>query len=175
MSDSPELPQTKPIGRNMLIIGWILAMGLLTYGFQQWESRQNNPNRAMHGSVRDDGVREIVLLQNSSGHYVTDGNINGVAVTFILDTGASDVVIPGDLADRLAIQRGPAQQAFTANGTITVYLARIDELTLGNIVLNDLRASINPAMQGEAVLLGMSGLRDLEFTQSDRQLTIRHH
>ena len=56
---------------------------------------------------------------------------------------------------------------------ITTYSTRLDEVRLGNIELNNVRADINPHMRSDDVLLGMSFLRKLEFTQRDRELTIR--
>jgi len=45
---------------------------------------------------------------------------------------------------------------------------------IGAIVLRGVRASINPAMQGNTVLLGMSALQHIEFTQRGDSLTLRY-
>ena len=52
--------------------------------------------------------------------------------------------------------------------------ATIAELQIGDILLTGVRASINPAMTGNTVLLGMSALRHVEFTQRGDQLTLRY-
>ena len=127
----------------------------------------------MRAGLSADGVREVVLRQNRAGHYVASGGINGQPVTFLLDTGATSVSIPASVAGRLGLKRGAAMRAHTANGTVTTYATRLDEVRLGNISLENVRADINPHMLGDEVLLGMSFLRKLEFTQRDRELTIR--
>jgi len=73
----------------------------------------------------------------------------------------------------VGLKRGAPLRARTAHGTITTYATRLDEVQLGNITLENIRADINPRMHGREVLLGMSFLRRLEFTQSGRELTIR--
>jgi aspartyl protease family protein len=83
------------------------------------------------------------------------------------------VSVPAGVAARLGLKRGVPLRANTANGVITTYSTRLDQVRLGDIELDNVRADINPHMQGNDVLLGMSFLRKLEFTQRDRELTIR--
>ena len=113
------------------------------------------------------------LFQNRVGHYLAKGKINGSPVRFVLDTGATAVTVPGRVAEHLGLQAGRAQLARTANGTITTYRTRLDEVSLGTIRLRDVRADINPHMEGNEVLLGMSFLRSLELVQRDGSLTLR--
>ena len=56
-----------------------------------------------------------ILESNRQHHYVASGTINGRPVTFLLDTGATDVVIPAQLADRLKLRRGLAARAASYN------------------------------------------------------------
>ena len=121
----------------------------------------------------NNGIREVVLERNRQGHYVANGEINGIPVTFLLDTGATDVAIPAEIALDANLVSGLAQQASTANGVVTVYSTRINELTLGNIVLYNIEASITPSMLGGIILLGMSALQQIEFTQRGATLTLR--
>jgi aspartyl protease family protein len=117
----------------------------------------------------------VYLQRSRGGHYMLRGAINGVQADFILDTGATDVVIPEELAEAAGLVAGYAGQAMTANGLVTVYGTRIAELDLGAIRLQDVRASINPALHDGTVLLGMSALRQIEFHQRGDQLTLRYH
>jgi len=71
------------------------------------------------------------------------------------------------------LKKGAALSALTANGTVEVYATRLDRVSLGNIELANVSASINPAMLGKEILLGMSFLRHLELVQRDGQLKIR--
>jgi len=106
---------------------------------------------------------------------VASGSINNTPVVFLLDTGASDVSVPEKLAQAIGLKRGRPMIYQTANGTITVYATRLDKVDLGGIVLGQVRASINPNMQGNKVLLGMSFLKHLEFTQRGDTLILKQY
>jgi aspartyl protease family protein len=161
------------IGAVMTVLAWIVVLGLLTALFNGWMEKLDNPNQQVRTELRADGVREVVLRQNRAGHYVANGDINGQRVTFLLDTGATSVSVPASVAERLGLKRGAPLRANTANGVVTTYSTRLDQVRLGDIELNNVRADINPHMRSDDVLLGMSFLRKLEFTQRDRELTIR--
>lgn len=159
----------------MMIIGWIIGLGLLTLLFSNVLDEQVNPNRQVASQMSSDGVREVVLQRNRFGHYVANGKINGKTVEFLLDTGASDVSIPQSVASGLGLKRGQPIVYNTANGNITAYMTRINDLRLGDIVLHDIPASINPNKGDETILLGMSFLKHLEFTQRGDTLIIRQY
>ena len=156
----------------MVIIAWVLIFALLAMFFARWESAQNNPNQTVESSITDNGAYQVILKRNRANHYVASGKINGQPVTFLVDTGASDVTIPESLAERLGLYYGIKRRARTANGTITIYSTTLDSLQIGNIKLTDIRASINPHMQGKEILLGMSALKNLKFTQQGGQLIL---
>ncbi|NHN38094.1 TIGR02281 family clan AA aspartic protease [Pseudomaricurvus alcaniphilus] len=172
MQSPDNSPDTRGMGRGMLIVFWLLVMGILTWWFGSWEGQLLNPNQ-QPVSADTGQYREVILESNRQHHYVASGLINGEAVTFLLDTGATDVVIPAQLARRLQLQAGQAGRAMTANGLVTVYSTRLDNLQLGSIRLYDVAASINPGMSGDGVLLGMSALRNIEFSQRQGQLILR--
>ncbi len=163
----------KSIGQGMLIASFSMGLIALTFFFDGWLEGQSNPNRVPQSSESADGIREVVLQRNRQGHYVAGGAINGVPATFLLDTGATDVAIPEAFANQAGLPRGYAGQASTANGVITVYSTVIQELQLGNIRLHDIEASITPSMGGDTILLGMSALQRVEFTQRGSTLTLR--
>jgi len=170
---TPNEHSTKPIGKGMFIIAWLIALGLLTWVFGHWEESQFNPNKRPQSS-QTQSINEVVLKRNRFNHYVLNGQINDSTVTFLLDTGATDVVVPEPIANQLGLQRGREALASTANGVITVYSTNIDTLQMGKITLRNVRASINPAMQSQdSILLGMSALKDVEFTQRGNELKIR--
>ena len=103
------------------------------------------------------------------------GTINRQPAEFLLDTGATDVVIPASLAGALKVSRGRPLRAMTANGPITVYETRLEELSIGAITLHDVRANINTAMQASEILLGMSALKQIEFVQRGDSLTLTQY
>jgi aspartyl protease family protein len=163
---------TKTMGTGMMLIACILGMGLLTMFFSEAEEHQRNPNRSPSTQINAQSL-EVVLERNRQGHYLVNGTINHRSAEFLLDTGATDVVIPAQLAAEYGLRRGTKAIASTANGNVTVYSTMIDQLTIGDITLYGVRASINPGMPPPAILLGMSALKQIEFFQRGGTLTLR--
>jgi len=158
----------------LLVLAWSAGLFLATRYFGDWEQRQANPNTQI-SSQHGEGFIEVQLAGNGQGHFVADGQINGQAVHFLLDTGATDVAIPERLAGKLDLERGAPVTLSTANGRTQGYRTRLDTLQLGDIQLRDLRALVVPGLEGDQVLLGMSALKQLEFTQRGGTLLLRQN
>lgn len=171
----PEHQEQKKIGATMFTLMWLgifVVLGLLFSGVLD---RQINPNQGVQTLQLAGGTRELVLERNRQGHYVANGTINQQPVTFMLDTGATDVSIPSDIARRLGLKDGPKAIYNTANGPVEVSMTRLDQISLGDISLYDVRATINPGYRSNQILLGMSFLKHLEFTQRGNTLTLRQY
>jgi aspartyl protease family protein len=164
----------KRIGKGMIAAAWILLLAMLTWFFNSQLERQRNPNTNPAAAWPDGGKPEVRLKRNRDGHYVASGAINGRPVEFMLDTGASDVSIPAGVANRLGLERGQPRYYRTANGTVTAWQTVVDEIRLGPLRLGPVRASINPNFNGDAVLLGMSFLKQLDFSQQGGTLTLTY-
>lgn len=166
------MTQPKQIGKRFAFIFWGLLLAFFYYLFADKLEQQYNPNQNPQSFQQ--GAEQILILQrNRFGHYVTNGRINGVEVTFMLDTGATTVAVPQPIADHIGLSYGNAISVNTANGIATAYQTRIEQLTLGEIKLTNVRASIVPGMKGDQILLGMSVLKQVEFSQKGDQLTLR--
>ena len=170
-----KTPPGKRIGQTMLIFSFMLGLGGLTFFFEEQIQQQVNPNQNPFSMELKSGIKEVVLQQNRQGHYVASGTVNNVPVLFLLDTGATDVAIPESIALAAGLLREDKSRASTANGMITVYSTRVAELTLGSIILRDVSASITTSMASNTILLGMSALRQIEFSQRNGKLTLRHY
>jgi len=167
--------QTKSMGKGMMIAAWLVFLGLLALFFNNILDKQYNPNQEINSSVLDSGVRVVRLVRNQYGHYVSPGHINNQAVIFFLDTGATTISIPEPVAKKIGLKRGPPVTVSTANGSIKVYLTRIKKLSIGDIVLTNLSATINPYMEGDDILLGMNVLKKLEIIQKGKILTLKQY
>ena len=142
------------------------------YLFNNLLETDYNPNQNVRGQTSDE--QNIVTLQrNRYGHYVTQGKINNQPVTFLLDTGASDISIPEKIAKKMNLKYGQERRYQTANGVITGYLTNLESVSIGNITLQNVRASINPKMDDDEILLGMTFLKYIEFTQRGDTLILR--
>jgi aspartyl protease family protein len=165
-------PPGRRAGRVLMMVAWVAGLFLATRYFGAREEHEANPN-AVVASEHGQGYVEVQLVGNRQGHFVATGAINAVPVQFMLDTGATDVAIPASVADKLALKRGMPLQISTANGRSEGYRTQLDEVTLGDIVLRDVRAVVAPGLDGDQVLLGMSALRRLEFTQRGGNMLLR--
>ena len=173
MPDS-DPDNTQRTGRIMLILAWVGGLALLTVLFQDLLETRINPNTNPVILQGDDGRHRVILDRNVQGHYVATGQINGLPVTFLLDTGATDVAIPEDLAERLRLERLGGGISQTANGPVAVWQTVLDSVRLGSLSVADVRASILPSMRGtDKVLLGMSFLKQVEMENKGAMLLLR--
>lgn len=125
-----------------MIVAWCAGLYLATQFFGRWEQRQDNPNTDVI-SQQGEGFIEVKPLANVQGHLVASGRMNNVPVEFLLDTGATDVAVPLDLAEQL-LPKGAPVTLSTANGRAQGYRTQIDRLQLGAIRLRNVRAVAAP-------------------------------
>ena len=169
-SDKKEQTQ---IGTWMIGMMWVVLMGLLVYIFEDEIERKINPNQIVDTVYVGEHSREVTLQRNRKGHYVTNGHINGQSVVFMLDTGATGVAVPQHLAAQLQLKKGQSIELHTANGRATGYMTSINDIGVGDIKLQEIDAVINPNDKSEVILLGMSFLKEIEFTQRGDTLILR--
>ena len=170
-TDTPESNPHHRLGKGMAWIASLIVLGLLTFYFNRQIDQRDNPNRQLQVAPG----AELLLKRSSNGHYIFPGTINGQSVTFLLDTGATHVAIPAHLGPQLNLTPGGWAESITANGIVKIRTTKINELAFGPFTMRNLPASLNPGMQDEFILLGMSVLRQLEFTQRGDTLVLRPH
>ena len=175
MDNDPEVKEQKRIGTFMVVVMWILLLIFLIIFFEDVIDKQINPNQNLNTQYTETGVREVELQRNRYGHYVTDGTINGKPVVFMLDTGATGVAVPQHIANDLQLKRGIAIQVHTANGVATGYDSMLDQVGVDGIRLKNIRAIINPNDDSDVILLGMSFLKKIEFSQRGDILILRQY
>jgi aspartyl protease family protein len=165
---------TKKLGMMFTASGWVLGFLLLALIFSKVVDYQSNPNQSVATS-QSSQFKEIVLERNRYGHYVFDGEINGKSVTFLVDTGATEISIPANLQTYLQLKAGRSFSVSTANGVVSVYSTRLVELKLGEILLTDIKAHLNPGLPDDQILLGMNVLKNMELVQRGDTLIIRQY
>lgn len=105
--------------------------------------------------------RRIEVPRAPDGHYYLTLQINGTPVRFVVDTGASDLVLTRKDAERVGLdhaQLSYLEEARTANGVVPTARVRLDEVRLGPVVDENMRAVVN-AGQMDTSLLGMNYLQ----------------
>jgi len=112
--------------------------------------------------IGDDASRsgsEIVLTASSGGHFNTVGQINGKAVSFMVDTGATKVSMGQPEADRLGVdyKAGTRGLAETANGRVPVYAVVLNSVRVGDVEVANVEALVLPSAMPH-ILLGNSFL-----------------
>jgi aspartyl protease family protein len=153
----------------MALVASLLVLGMFYLYFENSLQARNNPNSQLQIAPGT----ELVLKRSGDGHYVFPGTVNGRPVTFLLDTGATLVSVPAHLAGELGLRAGAPQQSITANGTVTTRATRLESLAFGPFDLRGVPASLNPGMGDNQILMGMSVLKHLEFTQRGDTLILR--
>lgn len=154
----------------MIVIGWLLLGGVVWLAMDGWVAGQDAPNASL--AVQSG---EVVLVRNRAGHYVAPGEINGVPVTFLVDTGATGVALSADLAARVGARPGLAVRTQTARGETVSYATRLDTVSLGGLSARGVAGSIVPEMRDETVLLGMSFLSRFQISMRDGEMRLAPH
>ncbi len=116
----------------------------------------------------------LAIEHNSNKMFLTRGTIDGVAVDFIVDTGASHVVISADRARKLRLRydrRNPIK-VVTASRTETAYQVTIASVSVGGIYKNEVKALVTRGKFPSTVLLGMSFLGSLQMSQGGNRLVL---
>jgi aspartyl protease family protein len=165
-------PLQQKIGLWFTLAGWMLLLLLLALFARGFLEREENPNRAARAVDAGKGQLEVVLQRNRAGHYVAPGSINGVPVSFLVDTGASLVAVDEELGARLGLERGASRSVQTANGVVRGWRTLIASLNVAGIEQHGVPAILLPAL-GEQVLLGMSFLKRVDLVQRDDTLRLR--
>jgi aspartyl protease family protein len=125
------------------------------------------------GRMSDGGGRQIVLSAESGGHFYSSGNINGKAVRFLVDTGATNVAIGQDDADRIGLDYKNGQRGYvrTANGVVTAYRTNLTSVRVGDVMVYNVDATVLPGQMGH-VLLGNSFLSRFQMRRDNDQMTL---
>lgn len=159
----------------VIVAFWLALFALLGLLFHNWLEKQRNPNTDVSSVMGSGGVKEVTLQRNRYGHYNVTGKINGHKVEFLLDTGATNISIPSKVADRIGLKRLHEIEFYTANGLAKGYGTKINDARVGDITLHNLKASINPNVDDDIILLGMTFLKRIEFTQRGDLLILRQY
>lgn len=136
---------------GLLFIGVIAAVGL-------WEDIRSTvrPTQA----VFEDAGR-IEIPRSPDSHYYLALDVNGATIHFVVDTGASDMVLTKQDAVRAGLD--PSELPFvgranTANGMVRTAPVILDEVRLGGMIDRRVSASVNEGKMDQS-LLGMSYLQ----------------
>lgn len=118
--------------------------------------------------------REVRINEGAGGHYWAAGQINGHAIRFMVDTGATNIAMNRATAERLGVnfRAGREARAGTAGGIVPIYLVQLARVSVGAIVLDNVQASVHLDESPAHVLLGNSFLSQLEMQKENGVLVL---
>ena len=152
------------LARNVAI--WMAIAAVLAIGFSFRDELQDIGSRLRAELVPGTPIvsnGEVVITASEGGHFYVYGNADGNAVRFLIDTGASEIVLSPADAARIGVDTRsltfdlPSQ---TANGVGFGAATTLESLAVGPIRLADVKVVVNQADMGSS-LLGMTFLRSL--------------
>jgi aspartyl protease family protein len=140
--------------RDLAVWGLIILMVVIAYGFRDTLRSQLFPAAMVQTGDA------IELRRASDGHFHAELEVNGRPVRFMVDTGASEVVLSRRDAERVGID--PSRLAYlgiarTANGTMATAPVRLGVVRFGGFAETDVPASVSGGAL-DVSLLGMSYL-----------------
>jgi len=164
--------------RNVLI--WVAAGGVLLIGFSFQNELKDLGLRLrsnlVPGYPLQTGYHELTVSEGQGGHFLVYGTINGARIAFLIDTGATDIVLAPEDAKRLGIDldRLSFDRPFgSANGIGYGAKAVVASLGVGPIQFSDVEVSINKSAMGTS-LLGVAFLKRLKsYSVSGGKLILR--
>lgn len=130
---------------------------------------------ALHMGANKSGGKgsKIVLMAGSGGHFMTAGQVNGKAVQFMVDTGATSVAMSNQDAERAGInyKAGQPVTMSTANGNAQGYRVKLDSVRVGEVEVLNVDAVVTPQAM-PFMLLGNSFLNRFQMLRDNDQLTL---
>lgn len=115
----------------------------------------------------------IVLQESGGGHFMTPGQINGRAVQFMVDTGATAVAMSTLDAERAGInyKAGQPVRMSTANGDATGFRIKLNSVRVGDVEVYDVDAVVTPQAM-PFMLLGNSFLTRFQMKRENSLMTL---
>lgn len=148
---------------------WVGILGVVLVGYTYREDLTLVASRVfgelVPGVAVVDAERGTATFRGGrDGHFMINAKINGAEIRTIFDTGASAVVLTHGDAERVGISTASLTYnvpVSTANGTGNAAAVTLDQIEIGGIVRNNVRAFIAERGMLETSLLGMSYLGTL--------------
>jgi aspartyl protease family protein len=140
-------PKTVAVGESFQGVKLLALQGeqaTVEAGGKRIALRMDTPASIGGGGPSGGGGNRIVLPVSSGGHFMTQGAINGRAVTFMVDTGATNVSMSAADAQRIGLDftKGQPVRMNTANGLAQGYRVRLNSVRVGDVEIYDVDAIV---------------------------------
>jgi aspartyl protease family protein len=170
---SAVLSSRQRLGHTLMqLVAWLAIFLVIMAAYTQRYELQDFASRITGGLVpgspisvvNADGSTQITLIRSNSGHFSAHGSIDAASVTFLIDTGASEIVLASEDAARAGIDTSALHYTIpvsTANGMTTSARLRVGSIAIGPIEYRNI--SVMVARKGDLTtsLLGMTFINRL--------------
>lgn len=180
-ADTPSFARAVPIrsrdvpctgkrvrGHVAAAVVWLGLIAGGTLAFQYFGERRPEVAGCEDGA----GSAEIRIPAARNGHFYLEGAVNGVPVSFLVDTGATYVAVGQAAADQAGISGGSPAVFETAAGRVEGRIVPGQRVTAACFELPAVTVAVNPGL-GETALLGQNVLRKFEVVQTRQELRLR--
>jgi aspartyl protease family protein len=120
------------------------------------------------------GPASVKVMADERGHFNTIGQVNGIAVRFAVDTGATFIAFHANEARRLGLDYRQGRKVLmeTAAGVAPAYLVKLDTVRVGDITVNNVDAVVMDSEGPSVALLGMSFLNRMDIRREGEIMTL---
>lgn len=132
-------------------------------------------SRSVGGSYSAPEQRSVHISRDSRGMYITTGSVNGMAMSFLVDTGATTIALNAGDAARAGVDyrlHGTRVSVNTASGTAVGYRVTLDTVSVGDISVPNVQAIVLEGASPHMPLLGMSFLGRLKMRHEGALLVL---
>jgi aspartyl protease family protein len=121
---------------------------------------------------------DLLLTRARDGHFYAEGAVNGTPVRFLVDTGATLVVVNEKLARSVGLTAGEPTVFRTANGALQGYIASNATVAVGTLSISNMRVGVGLALGSShgserEALLGQNFLSKFDVVIRQDQMTLR--
>jgi aspartyl protease family protein len=171
----------EPQGTTMRSIVLFAAMALVTAGVvPRLLDGMNEPSTMTAGDASATAPaafnsQTVTIQRGRNGHYQVDAVVDGRHIDFLVDTGATSIVLTSQDAAKLGIfpaARDYVGLAQTANGTVRFARTELNRVEIGGIVVRNVAATVLPEGALSQSLLGMSFLSHVRWQQERDRLRL---
>lgn len=170
---SAVLSRPEGIGHSLKqLVVWIGIFLVVMAGYSYRYEMQDIASRITGGLVpgspisvtNADGRTKITLIRDNSRHFSARGSVNNTQIRFLVDTGATDIVLSNRDAARAGIDTNALSYSIpvsTANGQTTSARTTVNNIAIGEIVFDDVTVMIARKGDLHVSLLGMNFINRL--------------
>lgn len=169
-------PKTVAVGETFQGVKLLALQGeqaTVEAGGKRIALRMDTPASIGGGGPGGGGGTRIVLPVSSGGHFMAQGAINGRAVTFMVDTGATNVSMSAADAQRIGLDftKGQPVRMNTANGLAQGYRVRLNSVRVGDVEIYDVEAIVSQEPM-PFILLGNSFISRFSMRRDADQMVL---